>query len=243
MDQHNLEAKNEYFELFSYDDYLPVDIQWWQKESRQVYEYVSKRLETSISEKALVMFLPPRSGKNPARGISFHELPPVIVIFADQYTGEEQLLAVLAHELGHILLHQKYQEISDLALDEGLATWAAGNYWQDWQGADFDSAIRASIQNGTYLPLFENYYLEKAYENSSPDFMLHRDMLLTEWASFLDFLIQNYGTETLSSLVDTKLSELDDGQRTIYPPNYIDVYGLEFNQLEYQWLETLLLPG
>jgi len=243
MDQHKLEAVNEYFELYSYDDYLPVDIQWLKSESSQVYEYVSKRLGTAVSEKVIILFLPPRSGKNPARGTSFHELPPVIMIFADQDTGEEQILAVLAHELGHILIHQKYQDIIDLALDEGLATWAAGNYWQDWQGTDFDSAVRAFIQNGTYLPLFDNYYIEKAYESSSPDCILHRDILLTEMASFLNFLIQNYGIESVSSIVDTRQPEFEDGQRIIFPPNYFDVYGLEFNQLEYQWLETLFQPG
>ena len=37
MDQHSVEAENEYFELYSYDDYLPVDIQWLKSESSQVY--------------------------------------------------------------------------------------------------------------------------------------------------------------------------------------------------------------
>ncbi|MBN1265735.1 MAG: M48 family metalloprotease [Anaerolineales bacterium] len=242
-DQSQLITENEYFELYSNNGFLPVDIQWWQSESRQVYEYVSTRLDTAISEKVKVIFLLPRAGKNPARGTTFHEQQPVIVIFADQNTSKEQILAVLAHELGHVVIHHKYQDVNDLALDEGMATWAAGEYWEDWKGTDFNSGVRAYIQNGTFLPLFQNYYLEKAFENDSPDCIFFRDILLTEMASFMDFLIQNYGTEYLSSLFATRQPESADGQRVVYPPNFKDVFGLEFNQLEYEWLRTLLQPN
>jgi len=234
------QAENEYLDLYSENGYIPINVQWWQKESKQVYEYVNKRLGATISEKVIVIFVPPQSRNCAPRGTTFHEQQPVIMIFANKDTREEQILAVLAHELGHVFIHQKYKDLSDVTLNEGIATWAAGDYWKDWKGADFNSDVRAFINNGTYLPLYQNYYLEKAYDESSSDCIIYRDILLTEIASFLDFLIQDYGTESLFSLFETKQPELVDGQRVVYPPDFKDVFGLEFNQLEYEWLKTLV---
>jgi len=237
------EAENTHFELYSENNFLPVNIQWWQQESEQVYNYVSSRLNAIINEKVIVTFLPPQSGYCAPRGTTLHEQQPIIIVFANQTTSDEQILATLAHELGHVFLHQEYPNLSDVALTEGMATWAAGEYWRDWKGADFNSGVRTFISNGTYLPLYPNYDLGKAYDNKSPDCIAHRDILLTEFASFLDFLLQNYGAEKLSALFDIRQPELVNNQRVAYPPNYRDVYGLEFNQLEYEWLKTLLEPG
>lgn len=237
------QAENEYFDLYSENDYLPVDIQWWQKESEQVYEYVSKRLDATVTEKVIVIFVPPNSGNCAPRGTTFHEQQPIIAIFADKDTSKEQILAVLAHELGHVFIHQKYENLSDVALNEGMATWAAGNYWKGWKGLDFNSGVIALVNDKTYLPLSQNFDMSKAYDSDSPDCIIHRDILLTELASFLDYLIQNYGLEKLATLFDVRQPELTDNQRIIYPPNFKDVYGLEFNQLEYEWLKTLLPPS
>jgi len=233
------QAENEYFDLYSENGYLPVDVQWWQKESKQVYEYVSQRLGATVSEKVIVTFVPPNSGNCAPRGTTFHEQQPVIVIFADKDTSKEQILAVLAHELGHVFIHQKYENLSDVALNEGMATWAAGDYWKGWKGVDFNSGVVGFVNDKTYLPLFQNFDMSKAYDDNSPDCIIHRDVLLTELASFLDYLIQNYGSEKLAALFDVPQPELTNNQRIIYPPNFKDVYDLEFNQLEYEWLKTL----
>ena len=243
IDNGQRQAGNVYLDLYSENNFLPVDVRWWQQESQLVYEYVSKRLGTTNSEKAIVIFAPPQSRNCAPRGTTFHEQQPVVMIFADQDTSKGQILAVLAHELGHVFIHQKYKDLNDITLIEGMATWAAGDYWKVWKGADFNSDVRAFIDRGTYLPLVQNYYLEKAYDDNSPGCIIHRDLLLTEMASFLDFLIQNYGSESLSSLLDTKPPGLADGQRVVYPPNFKGVYGSEFNQLEYEWLEFLLQPS
>ena len=237
------QTENENFVLYSIDGFLPVDVQWWQEESQQVYEYVSKRVDETVSQRIIVTFVPPKGGNCAPRGTTFHEQPPVILVFANQDTPKEQLLAVLAHELGHVLIHKKYENLSDIALTEGMATWAAGDYWRGWKGADFNSGVRSFVENNTYLPLFQNYYLERAYDDKSPDCITHRDILLTETASFLDYLIQNYGTKQLSSLFDMQQPELKNDQRVVYPPGFKDVYGLEFNQLEYEWLKSLLQPS
>ena len=236
------QAENEYLELYSENNDLPVNLQWWQEESRKVYQYVSERLDTTIREKIVVVFVPPQSGNCEPRGGSFNEDQPVVMIFADQDTSKAQILAVLAHELGHVFIHQKYPELSDILLNEGLATWAAGEYWKEWKGSNFNSGVKSFVASGTYLPLSQNYYLEKAYDEDSPDCIMHRDILLTEMASFLDFLIQEYGMESLSSLIETLPPESIGSQRTIYPLHFKDVYGLEFNQLEYEWLKALIHP-
>ncbi len=237
------QAENEYLYLYSENGYLPVDVQWWQKESEQVYVYVGKRLNATGNEKVIVAFAPPNSGNCAPRGITFHEQRPTIVVFADQNTSKEQILSVLAHELGHVFIHQKYKNLSDVALNEGMATWAAGNYWKDWKGFDFNSGVTAFVKDKTYLPLSQNFNMGKAYNDNSPDCIINRDLLLTELASFLDYLIQNYGSEKLSALFDIPQSELMNNQRIVYPPNFKDVYGLEFNQLEYEWLKTLFQPS
>jgi hypothetical protein len=234
---------NQYLDLYSKNDYLPVDIQWWQKESKQVYEYVNQRFGATVSEKVIVTFVPQKSGNCAPRGTTFHEQRPIIVIFANQGTSKEQILAVLAHELGHVFIHQKYENLSDVALNEGMATWAAGDYWKGWKGVDFNSGVVGFVNDKTYLPLFQNFDMSKAYDDNSPDCIIYRDVLLTELASFLDYLIRNYGSEKLSALFDIPQPELVNNQRVVYPPNFKDVYGLEFNQLEYEWLKTLFQPS
>lgn len=239
METGQILAENKYFEFFGENDVLPVDLEWWQNESKEVYQYVSKRLDSTIPDRIAVIFVSPQSRICAPRGTTFFEQQPIIVIYADQDTGKEQILAVLAHELGHVLVHQKNQNLSDLILDEGMATWAAGVYWAEWQGADFDSAVRSFIADETYLPLTENYYLDKAYNDKSPDCLVHRDILLTETASFLDYLIQEYGFDQLSTLLNTKQPEQHNDHKLVYPSDFKDIYGLDFNQLEYEWLKTL----
>jgi hypothetical protein len=205
-----------------------------------VYNYVSERLGATTSEKIILIFLPPRPGNCATRGMTYHEQQPVIVIYANEETSKEQILAVLAHEFGHVFIAQKYETLNDLALNEGMATWAAGNYWTKWKDEDFDTLVKASLKNETYLSLFHNYSLKKAYDDNLENCLLHRDQLLTELASFLDYLIQNYGQEKLSTLFDMRQPELINNQRIIYRPDFQGIYGTELNQLEYEWLNSLL---
>ena len=232
------ESGDEHLDLYIQNGYLPVDSQWWQQESHQVYEYVSRRLDTTTDEKAIVTFVPPETGDCALRGKTFHEQQPVILIFANQDTSKEQVLAVLAHELGHVFIHQKYESLSDTALNEGMATWAAGDYWKAWKGMDFNAGVRSYIVDKEYLPLFQNYDMSKAYDDVAS--CKHRAMLLTELASFIDYLIQSRGLEQLSALFNVQQPELVNNQSVVYPPNFKGVYGLELNQLEDEWLKALL---
>lgn len=209
------------------------------KKSKQVYEYVSERLDATVNEKVIITFVHPEMGNCAPRGTSFPEQQPVILIFANQDTSKDQILAALAHELAHVFIHKIYENLSDVALSEGMATWVAGNYWKAWKGVDFDTAVRSYITDKTYLPLFQNYDMRKAYDDL-PGCNTYRDILLTELASFIDYLIRNYGIEKLSAIFNVQQPVLMNNQRIVYPPNFKAVYGFELNQLEQGWLRALL---
>jgi hypothetical protein len=231
-------AESVHLEFYMEKNYAPVDIAWWQQQAEQIYGDVSERTDTSISTKIIVAFLKPHTGNCAPRGITYREQEPMILIFADQETSREQVLATFAHELGHAFLHQKFEGSGDTALNEGLATWAAGNYWQTWKGASFDENVRLYINNGTYLPLFQNYDLSQVYEDT-PGCLNRRDTLLTELASFMEYLIRTYGIDKMDELFNVQQPELAESQYIIYPPDYKGVYGFEFNQLEAAWVISL----
>jgi hypothetical protein len=231
-------AESVHLEFYLEKNYAPVDIAWWQQQAEQIYGDVSERTGTSISTKIIVAFFQPQTGNCAPRGITYHEQEPMILIFADRDTSREQILATFAHELGHVFFHQEFEGSGDAALNEGLATWAAGNYWQAWKGASFDDSVRLYINKGTYLPLFQNYDLSQAYEDTS-GCLTRRDTLLTELASFMDYLIRTYGIEKMDELFKVQQPELAGSQYVIYPPDYKGVYGFEFNQLETAWLISL----
>ena len=81
--------------------------------------------------------------------------------------------------------------------------------------------------------------VDKAFDYKSPNCLIHRDILLTETASFLDYLIQHYSADQFSKLLNTKQPEYHNDQKVLYPSDFQDVYDLEFNQLEYNWLKSL----
>jgi hypothetical protein len=235
-----IKFSDERMDLYVRNGYFPVDARWWQPESGQVYEYVRARLDAAASEKVIVMFVPPEPGNCAPRGTTIQEEQPVILIYANQDTSKNQILATLAHELGHVFIHKKYPNLSDVALSEGMATWAAGDYWKAWKGVDFNAAVRSYSTGKTYLSLFQNYDMKKAYADM-PGCITYRDMLVTEFASFIDYLIQTYGIEKLPVLFDVQQPEIINNRRIVYPPNFKVVYGFELNQLEQEWLRNLLL--
>jgi hypothetical protein len=68
-------------------------------------------------------------------------------------------------------------------------------------------------------------------------------MFLTEMASFINYLIRTEGMDKISDLFNMRQPEIIDGQRVVFPPDYFGIYGFEFNQLEYQWLRSLMQSG
>lgn len=234
-----LQVDTDPFALYTLNESMPVDKDRWAENSTQVFSYVTQRSGIIPTQKIIVAFLPPDNSTCPVRGTSFNDEPPLILIYADQNTPQEQIIATLAHELGHVLAYQQYPQLTDVALSEGFATWSAGAYWSAWQGIDFDDFVRSSLREGTYLPLWQNYDLNKAYDRNSSTCLADRDALLTEMASLIDYLNSTYGGDRLAMLFDVHLPEIIRNHYFVYPPDYQSVYGLELNQLEYIWLQNL----
>jgi hypothetical protein len=235
-----LQVDTDPFALYTLKESMPVDKDRWAENSTQVFSYVTQRSGIIPTQKIIVAFLPPDNSTCPVRGTSFNDKPPLILIYADQNTSQEQISATLAHELGHVLAYQQYPQLTDVALSEGFATWSAGAYWSAWQGIDFDDFVRSSLREGTYLPLWQNYDLNKAYDRNSSTCLADRDALLTEMASFIDYLVRTYGADKLTALFNVRPPETGSKRTIVYPPDYASVYGLELNQLEYLWLQNLM---
>ncbi|NMC86499.1 MAG: hypothetical protein GYA58_14570 [Anaerolineaceae bacterium] len=232
------ELTSEHFELYVQENYLPVDAATWMVDAEQVYAEDSSRINSALTGKVILLFSPVKTEKCAARGTTYHENLPLILIYADRDTSQKQIMATLAHELGHVLIAQKYPELSSVALNEGMATWVAKDYWQSWKNESLDDAVRRFLREGSYLPLVQNLEMEKAYAQSE-DCIQNRDILLTEFASFTDYLIRTYGMDKLAVLFDIPQPEFVNNSRVVDPPDFYGVYGLQLNQLENAWLVEL----
>lgn len=238
-------AETTHFEFYVDGGYFPADVERFKIEAEKAFEYVSTRLNTSTEQKIPVIFRPPSSEPCRARGMFVSARPYRIFIFADEQTTEEQFLGVLAHETGHYL-----HTIGDLpgtiwAFTEGIATWASADYWNAWQNSP---SLAASVQRyreeGQFLPLYENF---QTPQQSAPQpttdvndaCLIRRNILYTEWASFLDYLIQQYGWEKLHALFESPDSERRRREVIFSPPDFEAIYGQSLNQLEAAWLEQL----
>ncbi len=78
----------------------------------------------------------------PAAPLTFNETT-TIFLFADPNTPKEQISAAFAHELGHAFIHSLYPNLTDTALNEGMATWLAEKFWVAWKMNSFDNEIRS----------------------------------------------------------------------------------------------------
>lgn len=248
-------GETDHFLIRASEGYFPVDLEQFARAAEEVYDYVSARLKVTGDEKAIVLFERPDTSSCPVRGLAVAPDPndpyagddqPMIVIYADGNTGYAQIMGAFAHELGHVLTSRNTEQRWlpwEIAYIEGLATWAAGRYYNNWlESLSFDDSVRSYLEQSKYLPLYEHYDLEPAY--SGENCIESRDILYTEWASFIDFLLNKYGYEQFETLLHSPKSEeveTDDGQVVyITPADYQGVYGLELNQLEAQWLDHLM---
>ena len=251
-----LVAGTDHFLIHASEGYFPVDVpEQFAHDAEEVYDYVSARLEVTSDEKTIILFEGPDSNVCPVRGLAIvsppsdpyaGDYPPEIVIYADENTSHKQIMGVLAHELGHVLTLRNSEQRwipHETGHQEGLATWAAGRYWHAWQGTtSFSDSVRSYIEQSKYLSLREHYDFEPAY--SRENCIEKRNILYTEWASFIEFLLTEYGYERLETLFRSPKSEeveADEGRMFyVTPADYQSVYGLELNQLEAQWLEHLM---
>jgi hypothetical protein len=219
----------------------------------EIFAVVTERLGVSLDYRIKVSFGLPNPGPCRSRGATMtpppgsgDDSPPLIFIFADANTDRKQILAALAHELGHALQYSAVDGGRALAsiFLEGFATWAAEPYWLEWQGApSFESLIASYIRAGNYLPLHENDgFLDtlspEAAARFGDDCLRQRDIIYTEWAAFIDYLVEQYGRERLYSLFRTPPLASDEHVE-LRLPNFPAVYGSSLERLEAAWLETI----
>lgn len=147
---------------------------------------------TTLRQRVSIGFYhPSASPMEDVRGLAYTEDRHAQVF----YRTDEDLnraIVVAAHELGHQLEQERYgidvQRRADTILHEGVATWVVSAHWLEMQGStDWKSHARTLNASGVPLQLVtaENYGANNAYEL---------------WASFVDFLIEDYGTETVDAL-------------------------------------------
>jgi hypothetical protein len=240
-----------HFEIAADSSFVPMNVE---RQFAEIYDAVVERLGVSLEEQVRVVFAPPNPGPCRQRGAMMYpppgaetNRPPLVWIFADENTDPKQISAAWSHELGHAVQYFAVEGGRSLAsiFVEGFATWAAGPYWLEWQGEDsFRSAVASYIAAGSYLPLHENdgfldTLSDEAVARFGDDCLNQRDIIYTEWAAFIDYLVEEHGKETLFALFRAPPFIKDDELPPFMRPDFRAVYGSSLEQLEAAWLERL----
>jgi len=152
----------------------------------------------------------------------------VTVVACAQHTSE-QVVNLMVHEIAHQAAHDHYGDAhvqADMILLEGLATWGAGRYWLG-PFASFRGFVREHYQLDTLLPLATPYNGHDVQE---------MNQLYYQWASFVEFLLETYGRESLDALYVT------GQQQRPGSADYVGVYGKDLATLEQEWRAWLAAP-
>jgi len=247
LPDHQLVAETEHFTFHTNGEgYLPVDLERWKVEAEVIYAYVAERVRAESDEKVAIGFLPPQQQDCPIRGLAARGDPPQVLIYADQNSPEDYLFGVLAHELGHAIPSEGYPGglPNDLALTEGLATWASGKYWDAYKQETLDELVLGYLEEGVYVPLNEAVSLPLVYpwqEGAGKDCLARRDQIYAQWGAFLGYLIERYGWEKVHELFESAQTVTEDDRNVDFPTDYPGVLGLALNQIEADWLASLRL--
>ena len=239
-------AETDHFIFYAQDDYFPVDLERWKKQAEEIYAYVSDRVMADSPVKISVAFLPAQKTICPIRGLASSDDPPTIILFADPGVAEDYLKGVLSHEVGHAIPAQGFEGglPNDISLTEGLASWASGKYWDAWMGTPgIHYLVRQYIDSGKYLPLAANVDLPGVYpwqEGAGADCLARRDQVYSQWASFIDFLLQRYGWAKVHQLFESASTAKKGGQEMKHPTDYQGIVGKSLEQLESEWLEFVM---
>jgi hypothetical protein len=193
-----------HFSIYAEMGFMPADVDWLQAEAETIYAYVAERMGVRTNERFVITFRKPDTAGCPMRGQAVWDIPIAqAIIFADAQTSRAQILGVLAHEVGHLMHGRALNAGTRFGhLNEGLATWAAGKYWEAWHKASIPEKVIAFKRNGRYVPLTD-YFRDDAATPSSNDASCldERDLRYTSWAAFLDFLIANHGMDKFRQLL------------------------------------------
>jgi hypothetical protein len=246
MPEREVLAETEHFIVYAENDYFPVDLNWFTAEAEAVYDYVSERLDgAQVQNKIAFGFMPPDERTCPVRGLASHSDAPMVLVYADEESTTEFILAVLAHELGHAIPSEGFPGglPNDLPLTEGLATWASGSYWAAYKQVEsLDDIVRAHVAEGTYEPIRDNVEFSAIYpwhDDADEDCLDRRDQIYSQWGVFLGYLIETYGWEKAYDLFQAPEPVTAGSRIYQFPPDYEGIYGKSLNQLEFEWLNQL----
>ncbi len=189
---------------------------------RRAYAYASARFGGTLNAPVTVAIV--QDSGCALSGIAYTDVRTLQVQTCNS-VASGRAIAILAHEYIHQLQHDRYGSrhlSADLILSEGMATWAAGEYWLG-DHADFRSYVRAQRDGGVFYPLATHYAGRSIGEMNA---------LYYQWASFVEFLMSVYGREMFDQVYITGAG--DPGSAA-----YASVYGKDLTTLEQEWIAWL----
>ena len=200
----------------------------------EVYEYVSMRTGISVEGFILVIVRPAMDMACPFRGRGSAD---TIELFGDSSWSREQWLGVFAHELGHVLQFRGSPGVGYLGgqFAQGYASWAGGRYWTDMQAySSMHAAVRDYLVRETFLPLSTPAeFADPGESDGAADCIARRDIVLTEWASLIEYLVETYGREDFYARA---VAALQSGRSVV---DYVGIFGRSFEQIEADWLDAV----
>lgn len=108
----------------------------------------------------------------------------------------------------------------------------------------FFGIVRTYVERSEYLSLHEHYDRRRTPAGPGDrDCSRWRDILYTQWAAFIDFLIARHGLDGLHALSETSSMERTESGGFFVPPDFQAVYGAALNQLEAAWLVEIAGNG
>lgn len=183
--------------------------------------YNEERLGTTLAQRvSLAFYRPSLAPDADTRGVAYTEEGRAQVFYRP-YESTDRAAIIAAHELAHHLQAQRYgaaaQKRADTILLEGMATWITGDLWLARYGAPhWRGRARQIEEAGVPLRLLgaTRYGADNAYEL---------------WASFVDFLVSNYGLEKVDALYRSSSS------REPGSADYAGVLGKPLDELADDW--------
>lgn len=187
-------------------------------ESRDVFVYVMHRMGTPLKASTHVVYAYAANGGLADTGNR--------VIYNNHndwsiYTA----LYFSAHELAHQLSHDRYGDAhlsAEVPLSEGLATYGAGELWMRGHKS-FKDLVNSFRANGTFMPLTTRVH------NDRGEFLPYEsNTMYPIYASFVEFIIEEYGWEKFDALYVT-------GQSWYFTSDYESVFGKTYEQIVKEW--------
>lgn len=221
-DLYKHEIENKIFISVYYDDGLYLtQRQELEQQMRVAYKYVLQRLGSDVKDGIYVQVK--LSSK---QGCNLNALADtnsrIITIYTCNEISIDKVTSIFAHEAGHQVAHDFYGQShlnADHILLEGFATWLAGKYWL---GDNFQNFRDFFTEN--YLHTLNSPFILNAYDRSYQEM----NILYYKWASFIEFLIQEYGWDKFNQLYKS-------GQKVPGSANYMDIYEKSLNELIFEW--------